>query len=258
MKNNELIFYLRIAIAVFSAITIPAIITEEPNLDPPNRQRTATSDEPITTSKTTSFSPTNGGPTTGTGSNANLFRNIMFVLLVVAIGGILFYLIRSLYVMSSSRIQSSEEMEKLEEKKVKKLIDARTQAYQILRDGIVNKTYTESYIKAYHALDKDLDYFREIARPKYWTPKEYAFSVRDPLFRPSIYSFVKLFYNLRYGMQNAFQSDLEIFIQALDRLFTEDIDLTLRTRLLADYKSELEGQSVYAFPSTRDPTKPGR
>ncbi|MHA2172131.1 MAG: hypothetical protein ACXAB7_19850, partial [Candidatus Kariarchaeaceae archaeon] len=80
----------------------------------------------------------------------------------------------------------------------------------------------------------------------------------DPLFRPSVYSFVKHFYDLRYGMQTAFQNDLEVFILALDRLFTKDIDLTLKNNLLAEFQTELDSQSLYTFPSPQDPTKPRR
>ena len=75
----------------------------------------------------------------------------------------------------------------------KRLKDARTRAYVILNNCLISKDFTGGYIEAYQILDEDLDFFRDIARPKYYTPKEYAFSVKKPVFKPAVYQFVKMY-----------------------------------------------------------------
>ena len=78
-----------------------------------------------------------------------------------------------------------------------------------MNNSLASSNYTEGYIEAYQILDEDLDFFREIARPKFYTPKEYAFSVKNPVFKPAVYQFVKIFYGIRYGSIEATESNVK-------------------------------------------------
>ena len=140
----------------------------------------------------------------------------------------------------------------------KRLKDARTRAYVILNSSIQSGNFTEGYIEAYQILDEDLDYFREIARPKFYTPKEYAFSVKKPVFKPAVYEFVKIFYNIRYGGIEATESSLHTFIFALDNLFIQDVDSDIKIKMEEEFKTDLQSVNQIRIPYNNDPTKPRR
>ncbi|MHA2250851.1 MAG: DUF4129 domain-containing protein [Candidatus Kariarchaeaceae archaeon] len=266
---TEMSIYLTIGLVFFAAVTIPALLVTDPNLTPPTRS-SETSDQssfsnPFTSTPSLDTSINTGDPGTVNNSPGEIenlsginfnFNFLTYIILTIAAIIFLIFLIRTVSTFRSYAIDTQEK--KSEKEQVRKVKDARTQAYQILHEGLLEKIYTEPYIRAYQALDTNLDYFREIARPKYWTPKEYAFSVREPIFRPSVYIFVKQFYNLRYGKFEADATDLEQFIYALDRLFVKDIDTQEKEDMEGRFAIETQSISSYQYPEDFDPTKPKR
>jgi hypothetical protein len=136
------------------------------------------------------------------------------------------------------------------------LEDARIAAYRIIEEGLQNGTYTESFVEAYIALDLALDDFRDIKRPKHITPKEYAFSVSTPVFRPSVFRFVSRFYELRYGGRHANEEDLLAFREQLNFLFIDEVTPTVLDTWQTEYETAVQGTTVFEIPRARDPKRP--
>lgn len=256
ISKNEILAYLGITLLFFLAISIAAFISQDPDLSIPERN------EPVETTPTTTkpTETTSQGPTRTAGPisppEPSPLPNILFVLMGLIGLAFLIFIIASIRRASLFSATVRSEKIKTEEEGVHKLKNARDEAYLILKKSLEVGNYTESFIKAYQVLDKNLDYFREIARPKHYTPREYSFSVREPIFRPSVYSFVKIFYDLRYGSSHAEMENIHTFITALDNLFASDILEIYREEMWNDFNDELKGYKEFTIPATFDPTKP--
>jgi hypothetical protein len=182
-----------------------------------------------------------------------------FLQIVVLIGlGILIilFLYRAAGWYRYNSFRFSRNKEKVIQEQIKKIKDARTRAYEIIEKGLKSGNYTSAFIEAYHALDESLDYFREIRRPKYWTPKEYAYSVSEPVFQASVYRFVDTFYRLRYGMQSAERDDLLNFRLELDYLFVDDVPDDVKQSWITQFDRIKANRIKYQIPRLIDPTKP--
>lgn len=181
----------------------------------------------------------------------------------VVTGLLLAFLLYQLFKYGSDIVANRKKMTKEEEiispkEAEKRLKDARTRAYVILNNSLVNAQFTQGYIEAYQILDEDLEFFRDIARPKFYTPKEYAFSVKKPVFKPAVFQFVKIFYGIRYGSIEATESDVKTFISALDNLFEKDVDSATKKTMEADFSDEVKSVRRLHIPYNNDPTKPRR
>jgi len=246
--RNEILTYFVISLFSFMLIVSNAYIFTEPDLSVPKRKKLTT-----TTTTTNTKSETR---TYNRGSSFDQIPNIMlYLIIILAIAGI-FLVVGRIHSYSKSNRLDKKTKTKSEKESVFKLKSAREEAYAVLQNSLETKEYTSSFIKAYQVLDTNLEYFRDVVRPKYYTPKEYSYSVRSPIFRPSVFNFVKIFYRLRYGKQEAIRDDILNFISALNNLFVDEISNTLRDKLLMEFTQEVGDQTIYTVPRIFDPTKP--
>ena len=208
-----------------------------------------------TTSTTSEFSvipvtPKNGG--------ALDFLQLVFYIVIIAIAvGIVYGVYRLLRGSSFiRRMMKSPPKSQSLEKRVKSVSDARIKARSILERGLETGEYTWAVIEAYRVLDKELDAFRAIARPKHWTPKEYAYHVSRPIYQPAIKGIVEIFYRVQYGNQNARKEDVLDFLVLLDGIFVDEITPT-KGREIANLiqKHDLSYDEVL-IPRVADFTKP--
>lgn len=147
--------------------------------------------------------------------------NIIFW--VIAILGMI--VVAILVLMAARKIQIDrtprEKVPSLKEK-VRKLKFSRDEAIRILQECLISGEYSKGIVDAFHVLDEQLDNFRKIARPKHWTPKEYAIGVTEPVFKPSAYTLVKIFYRVQYGQMAATKDDVLQSLDALEHLFIDE------------------------------------
>ena len=252
ISRNEILTYFGITLSLFLIVSIPAFISDNPDLSVPDRR------EQITTSstKSTTASITTSSSSTFSPPPENPVPDAIFY--IMGLVGIIILFLIIVKVRGYSKFSSREESDeiKTEAEGVFKLKNARDAAFQILKQSFTTGAYTESFIEAYQVLDKNLEYFREIARPKHITPREYSFSVREPIFRPSVYKFVKVFYDLRYGSHQGEKEDVLIFISALEYLFTDEIPIEERLKLNKDFELEMLKFKEFKIPDYFDPSKP--
>ncbi len=195
-------------------------------------------------------------PSRSAGSSA-ILQILVFVFMGIVIIGVLYALYK---VMPESsfirRIGRSPGRVETMEKKVKSLSDARLRAKDILQKGLETGELTWAVIEAYRVLDKELDAFRAVARPKHWTPKEYAYHVSYPIHQPSIRGIVEIFYRIQYGRQNATKGDVLDFLLLLDAIFTEEITPTLNEKVSALVNKHDLSYDEVLIPRVADFTKP--
>lgn len=253
ISRNEFLTYFGITLALFLIVSIPAFISDNPDLSVPDRleQKTTTSTSRTTTSKTTTQNPTTYSPPPD-----NPLPNTLFYLMGII--GVIFLFIIITRIRAYSTLSTREKSDKIktEAEGVFKLKNARDDAFDILKESLTTGAYTESFIRAYQVLDKNLDYFREVARPKHITPREYAFSVREPIFRPSVFKFVKIFYDLRYGSHHAEKEAIFTFISALEYLFVNEIPIEEISKLDKDFELDMLKFKEFKIPDYFDPSKP--
>jgi hypothetical protein len=253
ISRNEWLAYFGITLSLFLIASIPAFISDNPDLSVPDRKETitTTSSESSTTTTRTSITTRSVPPPPD-----NPIPNILFILMGVI--GVIFLFLIITRVRRYSAVSAREKSDKIksEAEGVFKLINSRDEAHKILKHSLETGSYTDSFIEAYQVLDKNLDYFREVARPKHITPREYAFSVREPIFRPSVYKFVKIFYDLRYGSRQAAMEDIQIFISALEYLFVDEIPGEEIVNLNKNFENEILDFKDFKIPDYFDPSKP--
>ncbi|MDH5402014.1 MAG: hypothetical protein OEY49_05950 [Candidatus Heimdallarchaeota archaeon] len=156
-------------------------------------------------------------------SNSGSMTNILQILLNIIIFGMIFYalyfVIKKFNITKSSGTSINSNTE---EENFIKLKFTRDISLSILERGLSSGKYSEAVYEAYVELDKALDNYREVSRPKYWTPKEYAYRVSKPIFRPNVYNIVNIFYKVNYGGQIATQADVLTFKNNLIKLFENE------------------------------------
>ncbi len=156
-----------------------------------------------------------------------------------------------------ARIDQPKEITRRE--KVEKLKFSRELALKVLYEALETGKFTEAIIEAYHILDEQLTYFRPIARPAHWTPKEYAFAVNKPAFRPSVFKLVTIFYRLQYGKGEANRDDVITCIEAIKRLFVNEVDPVQKKREIEWYNQEVSKERIWTIvPTKGDMLKPKR
>lgn len=249
--RNEILAYLLIGLGVFVTITIPGFLHNQPDLSQPNNIDTTT------TTQTTNTVTTQPPPNPGSGGSSPLTQlpNLLRIVILVIVVIVLILLISQFRTIRQSTFKR-EGKEKKEKEQVRQLSRTRDTALEILRNSLITGDYTSSFIEAYVELDHKLEYFRDIARPKHFTPREYSFSVRQPIFQPNVYRFVKIFYRLRYGNQEADRQDIETFIDALEHLFEDEVPQILRNELWMGFKHEMDMYKEFHIPRQFDLTKP--
>lgn len=249
---REISFYLLVGVLFFAAISLPIYFYPDPDLSPPEPlpdqsqgiNSSSATQQPTTTQPTQEVfvdPPQNRGLP----NVAPLFGLIAVILLFIGILSLVKR--RGLTTMLSTQT---------EDVKVSKLKFSRDQARDILINARKSGDYTLAVIEAYQALDSALDNFREVARPKHWTPKEYAFSVRDPVFPPSVYRIISIFYEVRYGLNQATRENVETFLVYLDRLLVKEN--SKQEQELETEKFDLTKQlwNQFEIPIKGDLTKP--
>lgn len=247
MKLNEISIYLTIAFVIYVLVSLPALFITQPRMVEPEPDPINEPFNPDIDVEPREFNPQS-------------FSQVVTIFKIIGILFLVFLLYKMIpYISNYSGSKREKESRVLKEKeKIAKLKDARIEAYKILREGLVSQEYTSAFIMAYHTLDNDLQDFREFYRPTFWTPKEYAYAVREPVFRPSVYKFVKIFYDLRYGSIDAKRENLELFILMLDYLFRKDVPQDTLESLTREYEEETSNVKLRPLPRRGDPTKPRR
>lgn len=245
MKLNEISIYLSIAFVIYILVSLPALFISQPRMVEPDP-------DPEFEPFDIDIEPREFNPQS--------ISQIADIIKIIGILFLAFLLYKILPVLSNYRGSKRQKEKRVlkEKEKIAKLKDARTEAYKLLREGLISQEYTTAFIKAYQTLDNDLQDFREFYRPTFWTPKEYSFAVREPIFRPSVYKFVKIFYDLRYGSIEAKEENLEVFILMLDYLFRKDVPQDTLEELSREYEEETINVNLRPLPRRGDPTKPRR
>ena len=247
MKLNEISIYFFTAFAIFILISLPALFISQPRMSEPKPDPDLNISDPNIDIAPKEF-------------NTSSINTIVTIFKIVGVLFLLFLLFKLIPLINSDTGSNKKKDKRIlkEKEKIDKLKDARTEAYKILREGLISGNYTKAFVKAYQTLDKDLQDFRDMYRPPFWTPKEYAYAVREPVFRPSVFKFVAIFYDLRYGSFDAKRSDLELFILMLDYLFIKDVPLDTLDSLTQEYTKETSNLKLRSIPRRGDPTKPRR
>ncbi len=178
----------------------------------------------------------------------NFLYGVIFIVIV-------FLLIFVLSNISLTRFQSKQ-AERTFKTKEDRLRFSRDQAATILRQALQTGMYSQGIIEAYIALDNALDGFRGAERPKHWTPKEYAISVSPPVFQPTVYQIVDIFYTVRYGMKEGTKEGVELFLKYLFKLFENEISGSEKEVMLNEFMSLDLRREVYQIPVKGDLTKP--
>jgi len=254
INRNEVLAYLGITLSLFLIVSIPAFISDNPDLSTPDRKEqtsTTTTTTTTTISRSATTARTNNPP-----PHQGQVPDILFIIMGIVAVIFLFLVITRIRGYSTITDREKSDKIKTEAEGVFKLINSREEAYKILKQSLKTGTYTKSFIEAYQVLDSNLDYFREVARPKHITPREYAFSVREPIFRPSVFKFVKIFYDLRYGSRHAAMEDILSFISALESLFVSEIPFEEINKMNEDFKNEIMRFKEFKIPEYFDPSKP--
>jgi len=243
-----------VGLIFFGVIAIPIFLYPEPNLAPPDvnpplEMQDVEEEEEIQVEPQNE----NGGSRPDPPSNPQLPNLIpLFVgiaLIVVVIG--LITLVKRKGVSTGLR-----NLNEIEKTKVSKLKFSRDQARQILINAKETGNYTDGIINAYLSLDSALDNFREVARPKHWTPKEYAFTVREPVFQPSVYKIIEIFYSIRYGLNKGTSEQIDTFLQYLDKMLIEELTSQQRETELQEFEQTKESYQRIRVPLRGDLTKP--
>ena len=181
--------------------------------------------------------------------------NFIGILIAISIIGLVLLIIYILSRFSLSRLKF-EGMQNAEQSKAKKLKFSRERAAQLLRESLQTGQFSQGIITAYQALDDALNGYRGAERPKHWTPKEYAIFVSPPVFQPTVYYIVEIFYRIRYGMMEGKQSEVEEFLRLLYILFDKEIKKDERARMLSAFSELNLRKEIYQVPIKGDLTKP--
>jgi len=246
MNSKEILAYILVAIITFVAASIGVLFYKTPNFRDPLNPDLPKVPEPT------------GGLQPSTSSNFGFYRIILYALLVI--GGIilLYFLVQSLnYTLTNLKQRKSTQRSSTAVAQRRKLEDARSKAYEIIAEGLATGKYTRAYIEAYIALDRGLENFREISRPKHVTPKEYAFSVSPPVFQAGVFRTVSVYYDLRFGHHNASQDQLLGFRQQLDYLFLEDVPPSIKEDWSHIFETAIKKDYEFKIPRIIDQTRPG-
>ena len=253
-KKSEYLLYTLITILWTGLIFVLSMYpTEPPNLIPPERinNTPTTNTNQNGTTKTMTKTNFRGG------SVANVFSLIGKLMLIALIALIIYLLIRQYQKFAFEKSETYQSMnKKLLNKKIGDLRKAIIEAKKILRNSLNQKSdYTNAIIEAYHVIDDELTFFREASKPKYWTPKEYAFKVREPLYQVAVRGIVELFYKIRYGKQNATENDVKDFLLFLEGIFLKDLTPSLKKQI-DNRLPPLDKTPHFYIPRVHDFTKP--
>ncbi len=240
---KELLIYLSFGLLFFIAISYPAFFYPQPDtsvpeiLDPPTRPPTTFSQvqvEPISLQ----------------------FLNALFMILGF-LGALAIILLILLAARKIKIDRTPRQKVPTLREKVKRLKFSRDEAIRILKQALETGKYTEGIIESFHVLDEQLENFRKIARPKHWTPKEYAVGVTDPVFKPSAYVLVQIFYRVQYGQIPATRDDVLRSLDALQHLFIDENPEEKRKDMARWFEEEVSLLRQWEIiPRTGDLLKP--
>ena len=183
---------------------------------------------------------------------------VLLTLIIITLILLVFIIKKSNFIFRKGGIKRKRKQKSLKEK----IIDlnlARKQARVRLLRGIEEREYTQTIIEAYQLLDKGLQGFRKMARPKYMTPKEYAFTVFEPVYQNAVRGIVEIFYRIQYGMQQGKRSQVKDFLFFLDHIFVHDVKSThTQEQVQTRVKNYVTDFSETFIPHGIDFTKPFR
>ncbi len=188
-------------------------------------------------------------------SDFTVLATILQYILVFIMTILVIYVLHRL-IKSYRRSASDPKVKTDKRERVENLKFSREKAREILINSKATGEYTSGVILAYQELDSALDNFREAKRPKHWTPKEYAFSVKEPLFKPNVYRIVNVFYKTRYAEISSTLSDVDEFLQALDMLFVSENSPEEKSRLQTFFDKEFSKERHWNIIPTGDVLKP--
>ncbi|RMG26345.1 MAG: DUF4129 domain-containing protein [Methanobacteriota archaeon] len=240
---KELIIYIVLGLLFFIVVSFPAFFHSSPNTSVPEIRSPPTRASPT-------FSPVPVQPVS-LGFLNGLFMVLGFI-------GVLAIILLVLLAARKVRFERTprEKVPTLREK-VKRLKFSRDEAIRILKEALETGKYQEGIIDAFHVLDAQLENFRKIARPKHWTPKEYAIGVTDPVFKPSAYILVQIFYRVQYGQMSATREDVLRSLDALQSLFIDENPPEKRERMSSWFEEEIASIRQWEIiPRTGDLLKP--
>lgn len=240
---NELLIYISLTILVYLGVASYILLTFRPNFAIPQRAQSVEEPEPI------------DPPQADLSWLSGFIQLLLIVLLVVALYFIFSFIQGRTNWGSFGRMKSEA---KSKAKDVQRVKDARIEAFQFIEKGLQTQEYRNYYLLAYLALDEALNSFREISRPKHWTPKEYAYRVNEPIFQPSVFAFVSRFYDYRYGGYSATQEDLLNFQRELHHLFVNEVPEDEAKVMIDAYQKELQKIKHYKIISSDALIKPRR
>lgn len=141
---------------------------------------------------------------------------------------------------------------------VEHLIFSRDEARKLLQESLSTKKYSTAVVDAYLKLDDSLNTFRNAFRPKFWTPKEYAYRVRDPVFQPSVYKIVEIYYEIRYGYKERTREHVLAFLKYLDILLIKEVPKSEILKMQEELNQITQKYKEFVIIPKGDLTKPGR
>ena len=234
-------FIIFIGFLSFVILSLPALL--------PPRGDFSVASKPPTISQTSPQRTYNSGSPVVSSFN---FLRILGPILVIFLVLLIIYILSR---FSLSRLKL-EGIQNTEQSKVKKLKFSREKAAQLLRESLQTGQFSRGIIAAYQALDDALNGYRGAERPKHWTPKEYAIFVSPPVFQPTVYHIVEIFYRIRYGMMEGKKSEVEEFLRLLYILFDNEIKGDERARMISEFSELNLRKEIYQVPIKGDLTKP--
>ena len=256
-KSNDTLIFVGVTIAwILLIIGVNMIPASTPDLSEPSLPETTSSSNPSEPliSSTFSVKPDNDQNSETINNIAILLKKLLYVFLFIVIY-LLYRLIMANYKGFKLRKIRKEKHEEVENKDIYSLKMASINAEKILQEALKMGNYTEGVIKAYHVLDKQLASFREIARPEYWTPKEYAYRVKEPIYQNAVKGIVEIFYKVRYGQKSATKEDVLDFLLFLKGIFIDKLNPSLEEHINSKISLKENYDGIY-IPRVYDFTKP--
>ncbi len=247
--GKEMAMYLFAGFGFLVLLILPGILYSKPYTDLPK----ITDPLPTPTPSLPSARNPNVNPPRANLGFLQYIVYLIFFLVAVVVTVFIAYTLRKVRFGKVERVSKPIRMKE----KVKRLKFSRDEAIRILQNSLMTGKYREGIIEAFHVLDEQLDHFRKIARPKHWTPKEYAYGVINPVFKPSIFMIVDIFYKIQYGMANGTEKDVKDTLVALQHLFIDENDKIRQERLTKWFEEKMnEVHKWEIIPMKTDLFKP--
>ena len=247
--GKEMAMYLFAGLSFLMLLILPGILYTRPNTDLPK----ITDPLPTPTPSLPSATAPNVNPPR---ANLGFIQYILYLIFFLGLITIVVFIAYTLRKVRFGKIETVPKTVRMKER-VKRLKFSRDEAIRILQNSLATGKYREGIIEAFHVLDGQLDHFRKIARPKHWTPKEYAYGVTKPVFKPSIFIIVDIFYKIQYGMTNGTEKDVRDSLDALKHLFIDENDKIRQEKLTKWFEEKMnEVHKWEIIPMKTDLFKP--